>query len=710
MARAFFELFNLVVSSSIMASLLVGLILVVKHLFRDKLEARWHYYIWFLLIIRLALPTLPASFFSLYNLLPAKLLTPSGAISLALGSEANLTSSNQPETWPAERTPTGDPGQDSAPVSQFPPGEPSRPVQSEQVGMILFGVWLAGAAIMAVRIIGIQRKFYGNMKLARPVDSSLIHKIFDDCKKQMGVRSDITLLETDVLRSPVLFGVVRPRLLLPADSARKLQAEQLRHVFLHELAHLKRHDIVLNLLTTGLQVVHWFNPIISYGFYRMQEDQELSCDALVLARLQPERIREYGQTIVSLLELTSQPPQLPSLVGISGSKSLNRRRITMVALWKKRSLKWTVIGLLAAIIISVVALTNARADGKWLWSAGASQPSTASTKGSSEEGAKAGADNGTVPGKDKSGSRQSPQETALISPADLQKVIAIEVRGPSGGQKTTTDRSLVENVKLALAQAKYVADNGQVPGGKGERYDVILKLQQDLRNGGRASEGKGEYGQDILLSYYPSDGGSPYLRNQQSAGWWVVDGFDTIMKPLLPPHYLSLDQVLEIGQRIDPGAKWWPRYVAKGDLAVDGDLVWLLDGVTRTGERLAIYLDPVTGKELKRNQPESTAGAVEAAKEFYRLVARGDYPAAQKLVHPDAVAAEFNLKPGQPVLSQVESATWWIDGWKSPVTMQRIFDVVSVKVKLTDGTERNIIVAKDRGGNWRLISSRLWGQ
>ncbi|MCL5040014.1 MAG: hypothetical protein M1299_09370 [Firmicutes bacterium] len=706
MARTFLELFNLVVSSSIMASLLIGLILAFKHLFRDKLEARWHYYIWFLLIVRLALPTLPASFFSLYNLLPAKLIAPSGAVSLSLGSEANLTSNSQPDGLPAEWAPAGGPGQDAAPVSQITPGEPSRPVQSEGVGLILFGVWLAGAALMAIRITTIQCNFYAKMKLARPVGNSLIHEVFADCKKQMGVRRDVTLLETDALHSPVLYGVVRPRLLVPADLARKLNTEQLRHVFLHELAHLKRHDVALNLLTTGLQVVHWFNPIISYGFYRMQEDQELSCDALVLARLQPERIREYGQTIISLLELTSQPPQLPGLVGISGSKSLNPRRITMVTLWKKRSLKWTVIGLLTAVIVSVVALTNARAGGAWLWPTGASQPSAASTKGSSGGGAKLGADNGAVPGKDKSGSVQSPQEAALVSPADLQRVIAVEVRGPSGGQKTTTDQALVENVKSALARAKYVPDNGSAPGGQGERYDVILKLQGDPQNGGRSSEGKGEYGQDVLLSYYPSDGGSSYLRNQQSAGWWVVDGFDTIMKPLLPPHYLSLDQVLEIGQRLDPGAKWWPRYVAKGDLAVNGDLVWLLDGVTKTGERLAIYLDPVTGKELKRNPPESTAGAMEAVKEFYRLAAGGDYQAAQKLVHPDAVAAEFDLKPGQPVLSQVESAAWWIDGWKSPVTMQRLFDVVSVKVKLTDGTERNIIVAKDRAGDWRLISSR----
>lgn len=58
-------IFNWVLISSVMASVLAGLILLVKNIFKDKLGANWHYLIWFLLMIRLILPWAPASSFSI---------------------------------------------------------------------------------------------------------------------------------------------------------------------------------------------------------------------------------------------------------------------------------------------------------------------------------------------------------------------------------------------------------------------------------------------------------------------------------------------------------------------------------------------------------------------------------------------------------------------------------------------------------------------
>ena len=57
-----------------------------------------------------------------------------------------------------------------------------------------------------------------------------------------------------------------------------LDLAQLRHVFLHELAHLKRFDIAVGLLTAVVQTVHWFNPLVWLAFRRMRDDREVACD------------------------------------------------------------------------------------------------------------------------------------------------------------------------------------------------------------------------------------------------------------------------------------------------------------------------------------------------------------------------------------------------------------------------------------------------
>ena len=91
--------------------------------------------------------------------------------------------------------------------------------------------------------------------------------------------------------------------LLPPGAIESLGSQRLRHVFMHELAHLKRKDVLVNWLMATLQVLHWFNPLIWYAFYRIRAERELACDAIVLSRAGLEDSPEYGKTIVHLLAL-----------------------------------------------------------------------------------------------------------------------------------------------------------------------------------------------------------------------------------------------------------------------------------------------------------------------------------------------------------------------------------------------------------------------
>ena len=169
----------------------------------------------------------------------------------------------------------------------------------------------------------------------------------------------MSLVETEAINSPTLFGFVRPRLLLPTGLVSTFTREELRHVFLHELAHIKRHDILTGWVALGLQIVHWFNPLVWLAFYRLRADRELACDALALSYARTGENESYGLTIVKLLEGFGQPIWRPGLAGILENKQQMKERISMIAKFHKtdRGLALAVL-LLAAL--ALVTLTDAQ--------------------------------------------------------------------------------------------------------------------------------------------------------------------------------------------------------------------------------------------------------------------------------------------------------------------------------------------------------------
>lgn len=98
-----------------------------------------------------------------------------------------------------------------------------------------------------------------------------VKNIFEKCKKKLNIKRDIEIITQQIIGTPALFGVIKPRILLtPAVSG--LSDKELEYVLLHELAHYKRKDLTINYLLLFLQVlflqvlflqaVHWFNPVI----------------------------------------------------------------------------------------------------------------------------------------------------------------------------------------------------------------------------------------------------------------------------------------------------------------------------------------------------------------------------------------------------------------------------------------------------------------
>lgn len=99
---------------------------------------------------------------------------------------------------------------------------------------------------------------------------------------QLGIGRPVTLLIHPDKTIPVVWGILRCRLLLPA-AARDWSGAQLRSVLLHELAHVKRRDTMAQLLTQIACALYWFNPLVWLAAWRLGVERERACDDLVLA-------------------------------------------------------------------------------------------------------------------------------------------------------------------------------------------------------------------------------------------------------------------------------------------------------------------------------------------------------------------------------------------------------------------------------------------
>ena len=334
--------FDWLLWASLQGTVLIFLIVLIQKILRRRLPVHWHYFLWLLLLIRLAVPWLPESKMSIFNLVPRSVQQ--GRI---IETFSQTRSADPMGFYMHAR---------SASASQT--------IKESEAFSVRFvralpAIWLVGTVLIAGYVFMRSISLWRTVKRERPITDSEILDLLEDCKMQMGVETIIGVIVSDRIKSPALFGFVRPRLLLPQGMLETYGLEELRYVFIHELAHLKQRDIYLGWLMALLQVVHWFNPLMWFAFGRMRADREMACDRLAISTMGLDEPPEYGRTIVSLLESFSQVRYLPSVAGILEDTCQMERRIKMIADYKKTPRpRWAGAMLLLAVLACLV-LTNA---------------------------------------------------------------------------------------------------------------------------------------------------------------------------------------------------------------------------------------------------------------------------------------------------------------------------------------------------------------
>ncbi|UED74827.1 M23/M56 family metallopeptidase [Brevibacillus sp. DP1.3A] len=334
------QAFTWTLYNSIEASLLVILILLCQQLGKKLFPIRWHHAVWFLLLWKLAVPWSIDSTISLYNWLPTS-------------SWTSMQEAHPPTEPIVLATEVLHPHE----FALQPDASLTNEASFSWISLLSL-IWISGVAIFAITMTLSTYRLLSQLKNDEFVQDEAILRVFSQCQKQMGITKSIPLRMSHQMTSPALMGIWQPQIWLPENLLDKLNEHELRHIFLHELAHWKRRDIPVNSIMSVLLILNWFNPLLWYAASRMRQDQEMACDALVLTYLQETEVPRYGYTMIKILELYACPKQIRFTAGFSSSKKQVKRRIEMIRHFQKRAYTWTLSGIVVVLALGIFTLTD----------------------------------------------------------------------------------------------------------------------------------------------------------------------------------------------------------------------------------------------------------------------------------------------------------------------------------------------------------------
>ena len=197
----------------------------------------------------------------------------------------------------------------------------------------IFIVWctifLVKAAQMVRGLMAVDRlRQFGTLE----TDAQWSHR-FTELKTLLGISKKVALSESCLITQPMVIGVFKPMVLIPVGLVTGLHPKEVEAVLLHELAHIKRNDFLVNLLQSFLETVFFFNPFFYWLSSMVRNEREHCCDALAMQHIGSKKT--FLQALLSIHELKPSPAYAMTLLG---HKSLLAARVDRIISEKKKNI------------------------------------------------------------------------------------------------------------------------------------------------------------------------------------------------------------------------------------------------------------------------------------------------------------------------------------------------------------------------------------
>ena len=260
-------------------TLLMLLVLGLRGPVRRHFGPHMAYALWVLPVARLALPPLPGDWQLTRLFAPVtREVTEAPAMVVGIMSPASLS----PESAASALHASFDVGSHHASLALVPP---TIVPDGAPIALVLLGFWaIGGLGFLFYHLIA-HRRFCAALLRSARIDRTV-------------AEGRVRVIETGATHGPLAFGVVRKYVAFPRDFVERYDEQERNLALAHELGHHARGDLLANWVALVVLALHWFNPIAWRAFRAFRADQEMACDALVLAG-RPQTLRHaYGRAIV----------------------------------------------------------------------------------------------------------------------------------------------------------------------------------------------------------------------------------------------------------------------------------------------------------------------------------------------------------------------------------------------------------------------------
>jgi beta-lactamase regulating signal transducer with metallopeptidase domain len=175
--------------------------------------------------------------------------------------------------------------------------------------------WCTVVIVHVVRVLRQHRRLARLLKEAMPADGRLT-ELVAAAVDRLGMRAVPQLLITEHDCSPFVCGIWRPKLILPNGLSERLSPAELNQVLLHELAHVRRRDLIWSWIGEIARMAYFFHPVAHWICYQARLERELACDQLAMTESGQEP-HAYAATLVQVVSHASEPSIFKSAASAS---------------------------------------------------------------------------------------------------------------------------------------------------------------------------------------------------------------------------------------------------------------------------------------------------------------------------------------------------------------------------------------------------------
>lgn len=284
------NLFLLFLSGSISVGLVTVVLFALTPFLNKRYAAKWKYWIWLFLAVRLLLPISGA------DVRTARQTQLGTKTQLTVQTaQDNNTTAVSADTPRVERMTVEIPAQMIIPIT----GHTQNGGMQITLLSVVVMLWAAGAlGFLSVHLLSYMRYKRQFIKMGTIIEDSRFWHQLQELKQELGIKRSVLPVASADAASPMMLGFFHAVIVLPDED---YSAEELYFILKHELIHLRRGDVYLKLLLVTANAIHWFNPLIWLMRKEAVVDMELSCDEYVTQDVDYTGRKAYTETLLSTL-------------------------------------------------------------------------------------------------------------------------------------------------------------------------------------------------------------------------------------------------------------------------------------------------------------------------------------------------------------------------------------------------------------------------